>query len=259
MGDTNRPTVDKETEQTVQIPKQGLARESGQHPVAPESGVGIAGPDGMESKVAVVLEEITGISANTANQLQQEVATVIDVDFKNRRAKVSNVIPLKGLAKPKLRPKEVKKPRAKLPKVDGLTALPTPMVQKIAGGVRTEVSTAALESQTNFARRRGCERLMQTVGILGDKLSVREPGPVSAADAASAARELLALAANEDLVSQKRSTDNTYFNAVATILLNLWPRNWQIHLTDRRVTDMMQTIREGGPHARILGLIKNWM
>ncbi len=259
MGDTNRPTADKETEQTVQLPKSGLARESGQHPVAPESGVGVASPDGTDPKVAVVFEAIGGVSANTANQLGEQLATVIDVDFKRRRAKGSNVIPLKGLAKPKLRPKEVKKPRAKPPKVDGLTPLPTPMVQKIAGGVRTEVSTAVLERTADYAQRTGRERLMQMVGILDEKLLAREPGPVSAADAATAARDLLALGADEELVSQKRSTDNTYFNAVATILLNLWPRNWQNHVNDRRVTDMMRVIREGGPHARILGLIKNWM
>ncbi len=259
MGDTNRPTADISTEQAVQLPKSGLARESGQHPVAPESGVGVATPEGTDQSVSVVFEAINGISANTGSQLHLELADVIPVDFKKRRVVGNNVVPLKGLAKPKPQPKPAKKPRAKLPKVDGLTPIPTPVVQRIAGGKRTEISTAALESQTNFARRRGCERLMQIVGILEDKLLEREPGTVSAADAAVAARELLALAANEDLVNQKRSTDNTYFNAVATILLGLWPRNWQVHLTDRRVTDMMQAIREGGPHARILGLIKNWM
>jgi len=262
MGDSTKP-VSGDKENVIQFPlSQG-------------SGVGrretVDGqPDAVKQEAKAELEQVKEIidagRTDTANDAQGALGQLVQFDdlraARKKRVQSSHVSP-KRLKMNGGKPHLVKAPRRKKPqpRIEGLgltAVVPTPIVDDISGGKRSKVNKGALDAKRDYAERTGRIRLMQIVGIMNDELSGMENRPLNSPIAGVAARELLALGI-EDFALEKRGTDQRFFQEVAKILLRLWPNNWQLHLNDKRVEEMMSIIREGGPHGVILSRLATWV
>jgi|GEM_PF-5944129 len=177
-------------------------------------------------------------------ETEERVAKVIQFGDGVKRLKKREA-DLKKSRKPK------RKPRAALPKVNGITDQKGPYMKKIAAGKIAEESVPKKIDAAFLIPRADKSELVRAAEITG----ALENTPLNLEQAT---RALFALTHGEAAEDFDELNRDQKFQKVAEILVRIWSHNYLNRLDDRRVEDCIRLVTGKEPFGRISSVLQNF-
>ena len=176
-------------------------------------------------------EDIHGQLANVVTLKKPEIAM---------RRKPAKAKPhLRGLAKTELR--------------EPVTPDNVPKIPSITGGKRGEVGTGALEHAQTMAEMTGSVRVDRIAPTMDLTLE-----PLDRDHAVKELQKFSEALAMDSHSHDPKDSEEIFFQNVARTLISIWPHNHRRHVNDRRVEDIVRTLKEEPLPARLKSMLGNY-